>query len=180
MTRISRKLLICNDKRLELPSPLPISYITARDVVGRNFGVLDMNIVTIGKLNESVEIDFGALPEVSQAFIIQYGLKQLLNDALVSGETDDERRGLVHKKLDGLKSGMLRSASTRTSDPVAREVKRLATINADKWARGQTGKLTDVRKSAAYADVMRQLSGNAKIIARAKELAEENDLEIEL
>lgn len=139
-----------------------------------------MNVVTIGKLNESIEVDFAALPAVSQAFIIQYGLKQLLNDALVSGETNDERRGLVHKKLDGLKSGQLRSTSTRSSDPVAREIKRLATINADKWARGQNGKLVDVRKSAGYADALAQLMVNPKIIARAKELAEGNDLEIEL
>lgn len=40
-----------------------------------------MQKVSIKKLEQSVDVDFEALPDVSRNFIINYGLKQVLNDA---------------------------------------------------------------------------------------------------
>lgn len=37
--------------------------------------------VNIGKINESYSLDFAKLPFISQTYIINYGLKQTLNDA---------------------------------------------------------------------------------------------------
>lgn len=39
-----------------------------------------MQTVTINKISQSREIEFDKLPENTQAFIINYGLRQVLND----------------------------------------------------------------------------------------------------
>lgn len=101
-----------------------------------------MNVVKIGALNETREVDFAALPANSQAFVIQYGLKQLLNDALVSGENVEEKRGLVDKKLDGLRSGNLRSTAER-SDALQAEVNKIALKLARDKFRKDGKKLVD-------------------------------------
>lgn len=40
--------------------------------------------VLIGKVAQTVEVDFDSLPKVSQEYIINYGLKQVLNDCHAS------------------------------------------------------------------------------------------------
>lgn len=89
---------------------------------------------TITTTVKTVEIDFEALPAESKAFVIQYGLGQLLRDSYVSGKTADEREGLLNKKVDKLINGTLsiRESNGRGADPLAREITRLselATIN---------------------------------------------------
>lgn len=85
--------------------------------------------ITITKLNRKESIDFAALPAASQTFVINYGLRQLLNDSFVSGETHEERVDLLDRKLSKLFEGTLhvREGGSRESDPLAREITKLAT-----------------------------------------------------
>lgn len=97
--------------------------------------------VTIGKTGAAHEIDFAALPETSQQFIITYGLKQLLNDAHASitpkAYKPEDFDGLsfaeavnaaVEEKLNRLFEGTLaiRAGTREPSDPRAKIIHQLA------------------------------------------------------
>lgn len=124
--------------------------------------------ITLTKIEKSVNVDFLALPEASRNHVIAYGLKQLLNDAMVSGETDAEREGLAMKRLDGLKSGNLRAA--REANPLETEVRRLAIARATaEWKKAGHAKITpEIFKSEDWAVRVLELRENEKIRAIAQ------------
>ena len=79
-----------------------------------------MNIYNIyaKSSGKTYDVDYDALPEVSRAHIIEYGLKQYLRDAAASAKTPDEAHGLISKRVDNLKAGVLRASVTREGDPI--------------------------------------------------------------
>lgn len=97
-----------------------------------------MQNITINKTNATREIDFDSLPDNAKSFVIEYGLKQLLNDchssiARKDYESQEDFEKDVHEKVDAkitsLKDGSLtiRSASVRApADPVGKEVHKIA------------------------------------------------------
>lgn len=71
--------------------------------------------IRISKAGKSIEVDFDSLPQVSKDFIIQYGLKQKLNDK-GAGETIKELGAeeagsrawiLANQIVDGFKEGKI-------------------------------------------------------------------------
>jgi hypothetical protein len=117
------------------------------------------------------DVDFS---ELSQDIIMQlaaHGLKQKVNDCRGAWETVDEKDAASQKTLDAIMRGEFRAnGATRTSDPVGREITRLANNLADQWAKKQNGKLVDVRKSQGYRDAVAKFRLNEKVIAKAKEI----------
>lgn len=138
----------------------------------------DMRIPLI-KINQHVDVDYDALPDVSKTHIVNYGLRQLLNDAMVSGETDSERRGLADKRLANLVAGVLRAA--RESDPVEAEIRRLAIARAKADWKREHGAFpsAEQHRGDAFQARVTALRGNAKLreiaeanVAKAAELAD--------
>lgn len=84
--------------------------------------------VQIAKTQQTLNIDFATLPEASQKYIIQYGLKQCLNDSHSAFKDVEEAKGQVEAKLEALQNGTvtLRATSTaRIVDPVEKEVNEM-------------------------------------------------------
>jgi hypothetical protein len=107
--------------------------------------------IRIAKYNRTVDVEFSTLPEEAQLHIIEYGLRQNLNDR-VAGEADaDIGMALINKRLASLGAGDFRSTGGRESDPVMAEAKRLASV-AVKNAIRKAGK-----KVADYEDQLKGL-----------------------
>lgn len=66
------------------------------------------------------------LPTQSLRKIVEYGLQRIFNDSTASGKDDAERLSLANKRLDNLKSGVIRATGVRTGDPVKRRALELA------------------------------------------------------
>jgi len=127
-----------------------------------------MHTIRVAKIARDVQLDFDALPESSKLFVVNYGLKQLLNDAIVSGETDDERNGLLDKKLDKLREGTMsvRDSSGRSGDPLARQITALATERTEAHFKKLGVKRKDVA-SADWTTVLNKFRAHPKIIETA-------------
>ena len=97
-----------------------------------------MTNVTIAKTGQAVEVDFAALPANSQEFVINYGLRQILNDCHSSvtragweGTSEEFAEAImsaVNAKLSALSTGDLttRRGSGQPADPVEREALKIA------------------------------------------------------
>ena len=80
-----------------------------------------MEITTyIRKAGESVTIDFDELAPNVQTFIIEYGLRQKLNDAHSQVDKDDKAAVMtaVNRVVDAFKSGRIPSGGGSSLDPV--------------------------------------------------------------
>lgn len=117
------------------------------------------------------DVDFDSLSPEIVLQLAAHGLKQKVNDCRGAWETIAEKDAASQKTLDAILRGEFRANGT--SDPVVREITRLATNLADQWARKQSGKLVDVRKSQAFKDKVAAFRLNEKVIAKAKELVAE-------
>lgn len=93
--------------------------------------------ISIGKANQTIVVDFGALPKTAQDYVIKYGLTQCLNDAHSSVTAkevpnDDERAeqamALAEGKLEALLRGEVRAFGGRTGDPIKAEANRIAVL----------------------------------------------------
>jgi hypothetical protein len=150
--------------------------------------------IYISKLDETLEIPFTELPEVSREHVIKYGLTQILSDACASvsvknGESKDDARALVMKKLDALIDGTVRVAGVRTSDPVRARAIELA---IDMTVKGQFKKekkeldakamraaaLTLIDRNPAYRHLAeKQLEREAEDAAQLAAMLANADLE---
>lgn len=120
------------------------------------------------------DVDFDSLSPEIVLQLAAHGLKQKVNDCRGAWETIAEKDAASQKTLDAiLRSEFRANGATRTSDPVGREITRLAANLADQWARKQAGKLADVRKSQAFKAKIAAFRLNEKVIAKAKELVAE-------
>lgn len=71
--------------------------------------------------------EMDAWPDVSKAKIIAYGLQRLFNDSAASAKTGAEALELAKKRLDAMRSGVMRQSVGRVGDPVAAEAIAMAT-----------------------------------------------------
>ena len=133
--------------------------------------------VYVKKIDETIAIDTANYPTVSRDYAEEYGWRQVLSDSAASvsmtADVDGKRvplkgsaldkaraeaRECVYKKLDNLKSGILRRV--RTGDAVMAEAKRIAYRLVQKdddfrtWAAEAGVKPGD----KAYADEVARLS----------------------
>jgi len=133
--------------------------------------VQNIPITSTGKL---FEVDFDALSDSIKLQLAIHGLKQKINDCRGAWETEEEKDAASEKTLDAIMRGEFRAnGASRTSDPVGKEITRLANNLADQWAKKQSGKLADVRKSQAYKDEVTKFRVHPKVVAKAKELVAE-------
>lgn len=139
--------------------------------------------IRIKKADRSVAVDFGALPQVTQDFVVKYGLTQILNDChsqLTKDSPDFSQENvmaLVNKKLDALARGDLsrkRGEKTVSGDTVESMMFDIACeeIKAGLAKAGIKIKATDLKERAkarvaGHADRLR-----AKAETRLAELAE--------
>lgn len=142
--------------------------------------------VYIEKGAQSVEVSFEELPAISQTKVIEYGLKQLLNDACApvklrgadEGKIDglrSEAMGLVAKRLDNLKAGVLRSTRVAGGgDPVAREAFKIALGKVQKakgflaWVAKNGLKVTDKAYTDKARELAKRLASREDIVALAQ------------
>lgn len=83
--------------------------------------------ISLKKAETNVFVDFANMPEVSKAHILEYGLRQILNDAMASAKDKDEAESFAMKRLGNLMTGTLRASPNREADPVKAEAVRIAT-----------------------------------------------------
>lgn len=71
------------------------------------YGKID---VRVAKADASFPIDFDALPEASRRFLVEYGLRQKLNDTVSDPKYKDAKlaHAAVTDTIDGLESGDFR------------------------------------------------------------------------
>ena len=83
--------------------------------------------VFLKKAGESVDIDCSAMPMASRVHVWNYGLRQILNDAMASAKNDDEALAFAQKRLDNLMSGTLRaSGGGSKGNPVRKRAQEIA------------------------------------------------------
>lgn len=81
--------------------------------------------ITIAKTH-TLNVDFEAFSDDVKAFVINYGVKQLLNDAAASGKGAEEKLGMAQKKLDRLVNGEITLQRASALDDVTKEARVIA------------------------------------------------------
>lgn len=79
-----------------------------------------MTNILISKANQTLEVDWDAMPDNAKAFIIEYGLKQKLNDATSSIKKDEENAAALalaasENVLEALMKGNITVRSGKSS-----------------------------------------------------------------
>lgn len=149
--------------------------------------------VSLPKGQSSVDVNVAKLPASSLSHIFAYGLRQILNDAMASGDKSKpaECLALAQKRLDNLIAGNLRASPSRESDPIkARAIVLASSIIRAKpaflaWMAKSSLKQSDnevAKKVRELADAAIAKEGNP-FLAQAKidvEAAKALDIEIEI
>lgn len=126
-----------------------------------------MNIVKvpIGKTETEREVDFDGLPENVQAYVIEYGLRQILNDAHSTvtekafpdpDERAEQVEALVDAKLKAMLAGDV-SIRNVTRDPVKARMLTIALRHVQK-VKTADGKV-DVKATRAAAEAILKKKG---------------------
>lgn len=126
--------------------------------------------ILIGKTGETVAVDVDKLSDSTKDFLFNYGVKQWLNDKHASvqigkeGATAETVTAVVNDALAALYAGNIRrSGGGRTSDPVAKEMRAIATQRANKIVRD----LPDDRLRTKLADHGWDFAKDTKAKARS-------------
>lgn len=136
--------------------------------------------VLINKTGQTVSIDKGALPQVSNDFIFAYGLRQILNDchsSIVAKTWDEEKDGnfseavmaAVADKIAALATGDIttRRAAGEPVDPVARRVLRIARERIKSALKAQKGLTIKAYGEEAYDElVSKYIDKNAEALEK--------------
>jgi hypothetical protein len=121
--------------------------------------------VHLKAIGKNVDVQLADMPEVSMTHIFDYGLRQILNDAMASGKTPTEREALMNKRLDNLLKGTLRASGGGSSDPVR---KRAIELAETKIAKAPKFVAWVVELKKVETDPLKALSAKAK---KLRELA---------
>lgn len=126
--------------------------------------------VVISKVEETWEVDFESLPEVSQRGIVAYGLKQLLNDCGGGKDvTAGEKKAESLKRLDALKEGTYRFGAGGGAglNPVEVEARRIVAEALVKkgLAKGEASKA-----AIAWREVVTDEAKRKAILAKAEKI----------
>ena len=112
-------------------------------------------------------------PVATQQRVYEYGLRQILADAAAPAKTDAERFAFIEKRAANLQAGLLRSITTRESDPVRAEAVRMAMATIEAALRAKGKKVSEVDKKALRDTAMAHLKNNLDtIMAAAKEIVD--------
>lgn len=124
------------------------------------------NIALGNKVPGGITVELDMTNQAAISYLIEYGIKQSLNDAIAAVKiTDDDytvdnTKAKVLKRWDAIVTGKVRQAGTReTSDPIGVEAKRLATA----WFKS----IDDQKAKAAITATMKQFGIDDKT-ARSK------------
>jgi hypothetical protein len=110
-----------------------------------------------GFAREVTEAEVEAIFEASREYVIAYGIRQSLADAMASAKTEDEADQMFSKRFRKLTEGSMdiREVS-RSSDPVRTETRRLANVDLDAWVKdGTIPKLDKQSRKAWVAELMK-------------------------
>lgn len=101
--------------------------------------------------------DIEAIMAKSSAYVIAYGIRQSLSDAMASAKTEAEADAGFNKRLRKLLEGSMdvREVS-RSSDPIKTETRRLANADLDAWVKeGTVAKPDKDLRKAFIAELMK-------------------------
>lgn len=104
--------------------------------------------VSLMKIGKALDVDIAKLPQVSLSHIFDYGLRQILNDAMASAKTESEALASANKRLDNLLAGTLRASAIRQGDPIKRRAAELAEASVRKNQKFQAWLAANKLKSA--------------------------------
>ena len=123
-----------------------------------------------------VERDLTVLPPEALAYIFQYGFQRINNDS-AGANKDEAAVANSDKKWAALVSGKIRASTTRTTDELGKECKRLAEL-AVKARLKELGKTVDKDNMKALIEKYAKVEA---IVAKAKaNLAESADMELDI
>ena len=106
--------------------------------------------ILINKMKKEVEIDFPNLPQRSQEYIINYGLKQALNDPLAGITDAAEIEGKLAMRMDALQNGTVGLLRSRISlPPLEALALRIAKTKLRKHFKGQKIDPKELEEKAA-------------------------------
>jgi hypothetical protein len=125
----------------------------------------------IRSVKNNLHDDFGGLPEASRAFLIHYGIEQLVNDSHVAGKTQLEKTALVEKKLKKVYDGTLDIRDAAPRDIDSAELRKFAGKATDKFFKKQGTPAKDIPAEAWKAKVAEYME-DPKVIAAAKASAD--------
>ena len=100
----------------------------------------DTLIIPVPKAGMDVTLNWKELPEISQEYLINYGARQSLNDAVASVKVDDPdcetlAQGFVGKRVDALTEGTIGTRQGGSTDPLTREIKSICAQRVKGWSK---------------------------------------------
>lgn len=134
--------------------------------------------IALKKAEKDLAVEVAKMPQVSLAHVFEYGLRQILNDAMASEPKPAEALALAEKRLANLMEGKLRATSTREGDPIKRETRRIAEERVTVAIKKQGRKPKEV---ANFAQLVKDVMAREDVQAQARaNVAAIADLDIEL
>lgn len=124
--------------------------------------------INVSKAKRSFNVDWDLLPPEARRHIIEYGLRQNLNDRVASAESVGEAEGLVMKRIDALYANEFRTSGGRENDPVVTEAKRLAEVEVRRAIRKAGYKIKEYEDQIPSL-VKNYIAANPDVIAFAEE-----------
>lgn len=120
--------------------------------------------ISVAKAQETFAIHFAELPAASQAFVIEYGLKQLLNDSTASLKVGNEgiesiedlkefATNAAQGKIDALEAGTIGTRATAERDPFKAAMREGAIKMLNDALKAKGIKIKDIDKAAHKAKV---------------------------
>jgi hypothetical protein len=85
-----------------------------------------MHTYFVKKAGKSYDVDFANFTPEVQASILHAGLGRIINDLVAGAKNEKDSREAIDKKLAAWQAGEVRTATARTSDPVARRAFEIA------------------------------------------------------
>ena len=126
--------------------------------------------ISLGKAG-AISVDMSKLeahPAVME-YIIQYGLKQMLNDVHASEKDIAAKPGLSQKKLDSLYRGEVAQSRASGGDPVAKEMRAMAENDLKAKVKLAGKKPSDFDKDVWKTVVEKQVAANEEAYRKAAE-----------
>lgn len=150
--------------------------------------------VNLGKTGEHRVLNPSKFSAAVLDHVFNYGLRQIINDAMAPEKDDDKKVALADKRIENLINGTLRASPVREGDPVRKRAMELAEtrIKGNKayiaWLQASGLKLSDkdaVAKLRELAKAAIEKDGNpfmaqAKIDVEAAKALDDIDLELDL
>lgn len=135
--------------------------------------------VFIAKLETELEIDFEALPQVSKDFIINYGIKQKLNDCVANPEFKKGEKGTKDRIDDMVLALMEGTITQRAAGVIARDPLTTMAMQIAREALRTKGVKRTKDNAEAFNQKVLELSKHPRVIAIANErLASLADIEL--